>query len=156
LRTILLTIKTLKLDLPLRLLLLRRATGLTQAQAASRAGISPTSLSIIESGFARDIRLSTLQKLYLSFGVSADCLLGLEHEEGLVKEFYDVASNVARIARTHCPHCDQSLNGMPHTLPECVLAMAQKKSFAFIATTLAISVDSAKLLVAEAMRSFKG
>jgi DNA-binding Xre family transcriptional regulator len=68
----------LKSVLPRRLIRLRHQYRLTEFRLAREAGISPATLSGLESGLATDMRLSTLLKLCRVLGVSPDYLLGLD------------------------------------------------------------------------------
>lgn len=57
---------------------IRVSKDLTQAQAAKRLGMTQQAYQKIESGKAADIKISTLQNICNSFGVSVDALLGLD------------------------------------------------------------------------------
>lgn len=53
----------------------RVALGLTQAELASRAGVSPPYISILESGNEHDFRLCTLERFAEALAVSPLALL---------------------------------------------------------------------------------
>ena len=68
------------LDMPafaLRLVVARKAAGLTQEQAAWRVNLSRPHYATIEAGRAVGLRVQTLYRLCQVLGVSADQLLGL-------------------------------------------------------------------------------
>lgn len=60
-----------------RLRMARASLGITQMQAAERAGISQSLLSLYEHG-KRDMLYSALKSLAIEYHVSADWLVGLD------------------------------------------------------------------------------
>jgi DNA-binding Xre family transcriptional regulator len=64
--------------LPRRIVRFRELRGVNQTELAAAAGISRSTLNVIEGGLAQDMRVSTLERLCLALGVSGDALLGYD------------------------------------------------------------------------------
>jgi transcriptional regulator with XRE-family HTH domain len=62
--------------LPRRIVKYRELRAVSQAALAKAAHISRSTLNSIEGGFATDMKVSTLERLCHSLGVSGDALLG--------------------------------------------------------------------------------
>jgi transcriptional regulator with XRE-family HTH domain len=76
------SLRALKITLPRRLIRLRELTRSSQLSVAASCGIAPSTLNLIESGLAPDVKLSTLLKLCAFFHVSPDYLLAADTEPG--------------------------------------------------------------------------
>lgn len=68
--------KTFLQVLPVRIVKYRELRHVSQCALARAAHISRSTLNLIESGQARDMKVSTLERLCHALGVSGDALLG--------------------------------------------------------------------------------
>jgi DNA-binding Xre family transcriptional regulator len=68
--------KTFLQVLPVRIVKYRELRHVSQGALARAAHISRSTLNLIESGQARDMKVSTLERLCHALGVSGDALLG--------------------------------------------------------------------------------
>lgn len=124
----------LKSILPQRLARLRSINGLSQAALARVSGIANSTISEIETGLARDIKLNTLLRICAVLNVTPDYLLGFDADTDLAHTFVvaldplTVAESRSGIERK-CSRCDRILRtGEPHTQGECVWYLDQRGS----------------------------
>ncbi len=113
----------LKSTFPRRLVRLREMHSLSQHALALACSISPSTLNEIESGLAKDLKVSTLLKVCKRLRVSPDFLLGFDLDETLVRAPLLI---VARV-EGKCRVCDHLLiPSEPHPSSECMMFLSEK------------------------------
>lgn len=111
----------LKTTLPETLRKLRGLRGISQATLSRRSGVAASTIAAIETGLARDVMLSTLNKLCGVLAVTPDYLLGVYANETYAARAPDATAPDVRDART-CRHCERALRrGEPHPPGECLM-----------------------------------
>jgi transcriptional regulator with XRE-family HTH domain len=114
--------------LPRRIVQYRELRGVSKAALARAAGVSVSTLKSIESGQAKDMKLSTLEKMCHALGVSADALCGFNdvllvrnpERHGLIARDDPTLINPARA----CQHCGTHIRARAVHLPgSCMMVM---------------------------------
>jgi len=105
---------------------LRKVSATALAKAAE---ISRSTLNIILSGQARDMKVTTLERICHALGVSGDALLGY-NSVGLVRSPHlhglDLGGSAFSIARV-CATCETQLAARELHLPgDCMMELARK------------------------------
>lgn len=129
----------LKNVIPKRIIRLRALRGYSQAKLASVSGVPRSTIAAIETGQAKNIKITTLQKLWTALVVSPNYLFGIEPDDGLVPAFVASARRTVVAHRTvvevRCNRCEHVLRqGEPHMQGECIMfAHAAGRSVEYLA-----------------------
>lgn len=114
--------------LPIRIVKYRELRQISQAALARAAGISRSTLNVIEGGQARDMKVSTLERLCHALGVSGDALLGYNSvrlvRNPSLRGISPFLANGGAVARA-CGICGGAVAARALHLPgDCILGLS--------------------------------